>query len=160
MISTIEFVVIAILVIITGIAVWNLVIVLIYNSYMNSFIYSRGANSDKPKTISLSCESGGGICIYKATQVCTLPNSDNFETSLLDPISTDGKNYGNFNPDTTIDLTQDMSSKCNGKSSATYNFTGEWPSGMLCQDQYGNTGQTQLIATYYCVNSNSDCKSS
>jgi len=152
MISVIEFVVGILLIIIIGIAIWNLVIIWNYSSYMGSFIYARGANATDGETINLQCESGGNICIYRATQICTNPDSNNYESSNLDPIDTSESNYGNFNLDTTVDLTQTMSQMCNGKESVNFTFSGKWP------DTPCN-GNSQLIATYSCVNTPEECNS-
>ncbi len=153
MITTTEIVLMIILVIGLGISIWWFVVAEKYRRYLKTYSYARGANALNGQTVNLECEAGKEICIYRATQICTKPDSNNFESSSLDAIASgnDGSKvkYGDFNPQTTIDLTHDMANKSNGKekSSYTFNVHDNWtaPNGITCN------GASQLLATYACV---------
>jgi len=156
MITTFEIVFMVILAIGLGVAVWWFFIAEQYRRYLGDYSYSRGANAIDGTTTNLTCDSTKEICVYRATQICTNPDSNNFEDQSIDPIAagegsfpnmTPGTKYGQFNPATTTDLTSDMSSKCNGGSTASYDFTS------TC-----SVGTGQLIATYTCIPKGSTCQ--
>jgi len=164
MISTTEIVLLVMLVIGLGVAIWWFVVAEKFSIYLKNYSYARGANALNGQTVDLTCGDDKEICLYRATQICTRPDSKNFETSSLEPIASgdvkiDGARafYGDFNPDTTIDLTREMGSEVNGKQKTSYTFTAApgWkaPNGVACN------GNTQLIASYSCIPKGSRCQS-
>lgn len=155
MIGTTELTFIILLVIVLFIAIWWFAVAMNYKSHLNKSTYTRGANGNENQTIKMKCGSGKKICVYRATQICTNPDSSNFENSNLEPFSggTQNISYGDFDPGTTVDFTSKMSQECNGKSECDYRFTPDWTSkGTECN------GNSQLIATYNCVADESECK--
>jgi len=163
MISTIEIVLLVMLTIGLGVAIWWFVVAEQYKSHLRDYSYARGANALNGQTVNLKCDSDKEICVYRATQICTRPDSKNFETTSLEPIASgdekiDGARafYGDFNPATTIDLTQKMGHDCNGKEECQYHFEASpgWqaPNGVACN------GNTQLIATYSCIPKGTTCQ--
>jgi len=163
MITTTEIVLLVMLTIGLGVAIWWFVVAEKYKSYLRDYSYSRGANVLNGQTAQLTCGPDKEICVYRATQICTRPGNNNFETSSLEPIASgdekiDGARafYGDFNPATTHDLTQDMGAKCNGKEKCDYPFSAAsgWqaPNGVACN------GNTQLIATYACIPKGTKCQ--
>ncbi|MDB4769438.1 hypothetical protein OAG24_00585 [bacterium] len=156
MISTSQLTFIILLVIVLFVAVWWFAIAMNYKSYLNKSVYTRGANGEANDNINLKCGSGKKICVYRATQICSNPDSNNFEMSNLEPIANGAESnvtYGDFDPKTTVDFTSKMGNECNGKSECTFKFTPDWSSkGVECN------GKSQLIATYNCVANDSDCK--
>lgn len=154
--STFEVIGMFLLAILFGIAVWWFIVSWQYRSYLKHASYARGANAtEEGQTLNLSCDQGKEICVYRATQICSDPDSNNFENQQTDPISSglDGKNsYGDFNSDTTVDRTADMSRECNGKQTSSFKFAAKgWPNGMTCH------GKTQLISTYSCIPKGTTC---
>lgn len=161
MISTFEIVGMILLVIGMIIAIWWYIVAEKYNNYLKSYSYSRGAHAEDGQTVNLSCDSGKEICVFRATQICTVPDKNNFESSPMgDPIASgkDGTTpYGAFNPNTTVSRTQDMGNSCNGKTTASYVFNSiDFPSG----DSWNCPGGTQLISTYTCIPKGTTCQSS
>lgn len=163
MISTMEIVLLVMLTIGLGVAIWWFVVAEKYSSYLGGYSYSRGANVLNGQTAKLMCDSDKEICIHRATQICTLPNEKNFETSSLEPMASgvqkiDGARafYGDFNPQTTVDRTQDMAQACKGKEKCEYKF--EAPQGWTARNGVACNGNSQLIATYTCIPKGSECK--
>lgn len=140
-----------------GIAIWFYTISHNYQEKLNLFAYTRGAHAGYPgKKINMICEPGKKICIERATQICSTPDENNFEDEGTDSISSgvdgSGAYYGNFNPNTTVDLKKSMTQQCGGKESCEYTFyQSEFPGKMSCE------GNTQLIATYTCIPENKKC---
>lgn len=164
MITTIEIVLLVMLTIGLGVAIWWFVVAEKYKSYLRDYSYTRGANVINGQTAELSCGNDKEICVYRATQICTRPDANNFETSSLDPIATgdmkiDGARafYGDFNPQTTIDRTSHMASACNGKEKCKYPF--KVPQGWQAPNGVACNGNTQLIATYSCIPKKTKCNS-
>ena len=120
-----------------------------HRSRINNFARSRGINMTGGETKELKCENGRKICVYRAVQVCTSGLKQ--ENPTTDPMSdgTDGGVYGNFNPNTTTSLTDDLKNQCNGKETCQYYFAGDGS----C------TGISQMIGTYACLAPGSDCQS-
>lgn len=163
MISTTEIVLLVMLTIGLGVAIWWFVVAEKFKSYLRDYSYARGANALNGQTAQLTCGPDKEICVYRATQICTRPDSHNFETSSLEPIASgnakiDGDHafYGDFNPATTIDLTQHVGAQANGKEKASYAFNAApgWkaPNGVACN------GNTQLLATYACIPKGTKCQ--
>jgi len=124
-------------------SIWSLSVSLRYSNTLKNYAYTRGANTTEGKKVELKCENGKKINIDKAVQICTDPNSNNFENPDTDPIDKDGK----FNKDTTVDLKSELSSACNGLSNCEYTFKPKnYPNNMKCN------GTSQLISTYVCKN--------
>jgi len=116
------------LAIVLGIVVWWFVIAEKYRKYLGNYSYTRGSNATSSgQTLNLTCDQDKEICVYRAVQICTVPDSNNFESSTLEPIASGlGDNnaaYGDFDPDTTVDLTKDMGRECNGQERCQYKFT-------------------------------------
>lgn len=159
MITTFEVVGMILLFIGLAIAIWWFVVAENFRKYLKTYSYSRGVHATQAnQTLNLSCSEGKEICLYKATQICTNPDNNNFEDPTTDPIdsgtSANGM-YGQFNPQTTVDLTQDMGSVVNGQRTATFRFTPkEWPDNMA-----SCAGETQLIGTYTCIPTGTSCQS-
>lgn len=140
------------LMVLVGVAVYWFVVSYRYKRFLDCAIYTRGANVKDGGTVALTCDSEKVISIISATQICTLPNSSNFESSNLEPIA-NGTNapYGNFDPKTTVDLTSEMKAVVDGQQKINYTFSGAsgWSkAGLTCN------GNAQLIATYECVPKN------
>ena len=140
------------------VALWWFVIPLRYRLSLNKFTYARGANAWKANQhVNLSCGVGKEICVYKATQICTIPDSNNFESSHADPMSISSKKgiggYGDFDPTTTVDLTDSLGKQCNGKGECRYRFIPN--NSLACPAE-----NSQLISTYTCVPKNNECKRS
>ena len=150
--------------IIFSLAVWNLIIVVKYKNKLDGYSYTRGANKSTPGAVKLKCGNGKEICVYRATQICTNPTVNNFEKDETDPIDSgynNPNNYGKFNTQTTVNLKNDMSKKCDRKQECIYNFAGKWSGetdGQSLLTECG--GNTQLISTYTCIPKGSKCKSS
>ena len=175
--STGEIVLISALVILVGVCLWWLIIGYKYNQSITSFSFTRGANIDTGKvgtgttgkgTVNMDCGPDREICVWKATGICSgaISSEANVESLVTEPISGDVKTYGDFNPSTTLDLTQDMITKANGKQSYSYNFDGTkvmTPGGICPFQSYNqkqNYGQRpQLIATYTCIPTGTVCNS-
>jgi hypothetical protein len=148
--STIEIILILGLTILVGVGIWWLAVAGQYRGYLDNYVYARGAHATSGgQTVTLKCDSGKKIYIDKATQICTIPDHNNFESSHLEPISSglEGTTpYGAFNPGTTVDLTKVMGGECNGKTECTYTFKPElFPNQQTCP-----SSNTQLISTYVC----------
>jgi len=158
-VSTFEIVGMVLLAILLGVAIWWFVIAENYRKYLSTYSYARGANASKAgETLNLTCDDDKEICVYRATQICTDPDSNNYENPSTDPIasgtSSDDK-YGDFSSATTVDLTSDLSGACNGKETCAYKFSPKaWPSGMPSCG-----GDSQLISAYACVPKGSTCQS-
>lgn len=151
-----------------AIAIWWFVIAWRYRSYVNGFVYARGANvAGSAHKARLQCGSGKKICMNKATVVCSVPQPhastwtnpsfpSNFETAATDPIASglDGNaKYGEYNPKTTLNVVDKMKNECNGKGQCTFDFSNETlPNGIHC-----SADNTQLLSTYYCVDEGADC---
>lgn len=141
--STILIFLLLILLAILVYSIWSLGVSFRYRKTLKDYTFTRGANTTENKDVNLKCEMGKKIKIDKAVQICTDPDSNNFENPDTDPIDKDGK----FNKDTTVDLKDDMSDECNGLSSCDYNFKPKkFPGNMNCN------GTSQLISTYICEN--------
>jgi hypothetical protein len=151
--STFEIMLAILLTIGLGIAIWFYAVAHNYGNYINNTTYTRGANALKEGTeVQLTCDANKKISIHKATQICTAPDSNNFEGSNLEPFASgtssdvSNVNYGDFDPATTVDMKSDMEKECNDKQKCTYKFVGApFPGGVECN------GNKQLIATYDCV---------
>ncbi|MGV9199675.1 MAG: hypothetical protein ACOC4M_12750 [Promethearchaeia archaeon] len=138
-------------------AIWWLAVAGHYRLYLNDYKYTRGAHATSGgQTIKLTCDADKQICIDKAVQICSIPDSNNFESSPLEPISAglDGSSpYGSFNPKTTVDISSDMEKECNGKSTCSYTFKpSAFPVGS-CPSKH-----TQLIGSYTCIGKDETCK--
>ena len=157
-VSTFEIVSMILLAIGLGITIWWFIIAENYRKYLSTYAYARGANASKPgQTLNLTCDDDKEICVYRSTQICTDPDSNNFENKSIDPIAggkTGNDLYGDFNKSTTVDMTDSLGKECNGKQTCTYKFTPlQWPSGMTpCK------GNPQLISTYTCIAKGSICR--
>ncbi len=145
MVNTFEIASIVILLVIFGIAIWWFIVAKRFESYLDTTTVARGANLHGPGNVNLSCQDGKTITVATAVQVCTDPDSNNYENPSTDPISTGLKSYGQFNPDTTVNLLKSMGDKCNGKTDCTYSFSpSRYKNGVVCG------GESQLISVYYC----------
>lgn len=148
MIGTTELTFLILLVIVLAIVIWWFAVAMNYKSHLNKSTYTKGANGTANENIKMKCGSGKKIYVYKATQICTNPDSSNFENSNLEPFSggTQNTTYGDFDPNTTVDFTTKMGRECNGKNECTFKFVSDWSSkGTECN------GESQLIATYDCA---------
>lgn len=163
MISTIEIVLIVLLTIGLGVGIWWFVIAEKFKTYLANYSYTRGANVVNGQTAELECDNDKEICVYRATQICTRSDENNFETSSLEPIASGVKEidgarafYGDFNPATTVDITEEMGKSCDGNETCEYKFEVDkaWKAnkGVACD------GETQLISTYTCIPKGTECK--
>lgn len=120
-------------------------------STLSQNTYTRGANiKGSGGKVDLQCGIDHEICVYTATQICSSPDSNNFENASTDPISS-GLNgdasYSEWNPSTTIDMKDTLGKSVNGKQKVTYTFTpAAFPNGMTC-----GSDNIQLVSTYDCV---------
>jgi hypothetical protein len=125
-----------------------LVVIIVYmtthkkSAYLATQNYTRGANLSGPGDVWLTCDPGSMIQVENATMVCHDPSDKNFENPNTDPFLSTGA----FNPQTTVDLTDDMTSVCGGKVNCKYTLASSNDS-LTCSP----TGTTQLISTYTCV---------
>lgn len=149
MISLFELITLFVLLTILIIIGWLYYIEYKRGDKLTDWRYTRGANlieGTNNNQIQLLCDEDHVICVDKATQICSNPDTNNFESTNLDYSSTGISDYGNFNPFTTASLTQNMKQNCDGKSNCTYTFTPlAYPNGVTCN------GKNQLISTYTCV---------
>ena len=163
-VSTFEIVALILLGIAVAVALWWYIVAEKYSNYMDSTSYARGANaSSTDKTLNLSCGKGKKICVYRATQICTAPNPNNWETSTLEPIAgtnTADAQWGAFDPVTTVDLTGQMGAACNGSSDCQWKkgAPDPYPGGRACLDENGNPGTSQIISTYTCIPEGEECQ--
>ena len=138
------------------ISMWYFGVAEKYRRYLKRSAYGRGANALKSgDTLNLSCRPGEKICVYRATQICTDPDTKNYENPQTDPIASGlgSDSYGNYNSSTTVDMTKDLSDKCNGEQTCSYKFASKpYPNGMKCG------GKSQLLSNYTCISGN-NCQS-
>ena len=130
-----------------------------YYNDLQGRTYTRGANQSGPGDVKMKCGNGKEICVYKATQICTNPDGNNFENEHNDPISSGYDNpdsYGDFDPCTTVDLLKEISEKCNGQKECIYNFKGNTPFPFDGECK-GDNATVQLISTYTCIPKGSEC---
>lgn len=156
MLSTTEIAGVILLVLLLVVVIWWFAVADRYKRYLKNYSYVRGANAYKlGETLNLTCGKNKKICVSSATQICTHPNSQNFENVNTDPIdsgNSSNRYYGDFDPETTVSLLEDMKKVCDGHGKCEYKFTGKsFPNGMTCG------GNTQLISTYTCVPEDSNC---
>ena len=172
-ISTIEICIIVALTVGIAIASWWLAIVYKYNGVVTSFTYSRGANLDTGSvgkgntgigSVELTCDTSREICVWKADTICSGGSTFNGEIGV-EPISGNTATYGQFDPNTTVDITQKLALVANGQQSYTYKFDATQIKfgGKICPygdyNQAANVGaRPHLIATYSCVPKGSECK--
>lgn len=160
MIYTLDFVAGALLAIGLGIAVWWFVVAYKYKNHIDSYSFTRGANViGSQKKAQLSCDSGHNICVYRATMIYSDPQPGNFEAIPTDPIAsgTSGSSkYGDYDPTTTVSLTDKMGQECNGKSQCSYDFSKE----QFPKVGTYNPDKIQLISSYTCIPSGVACVSS
>ena len=150
-VSSLEVFTLIMLLVGVAVAAWIYVVKVKNINTLKQNVYTRGANiKGGGNSTKLTCGIDHTIKVYKAAQICSNPDSNNFEDPTTDPISggTDGTvGYGVWDPATTVDLTDTMGKSVNGKQTVTYTFTPEaFPNGMVCPSE-----STQLIATYDCV---------
>lgn len=173
MISAFEITGIILLFIGVALVVWWYIEAANYDTMLDDVPFAMGANMiynpDGENTVNMSCPDGKQICVYQATQICTNPDSHNFENPDTDPIVHDltGDNKGNwakFNKAKTVDLTADMNSACGtgaGKSvftgSCSYKFDPSkfqfGTNNITCE---GDNSAIHLIAAYTCQNPNNE----
>lgn len=158
MISTGEVFMLLFLLLLLGVGIWAFFIFKKQRDGLLDFRFTRGANAtiapgQNSVDVEFNCGPGKEICVYRATQICTGVSPDGFENSPLDPMS-NGKDsdaaYGDFNPNTTVDLTKKLAQAVNGQQSAVYKFVRDWSSKPQDCSVNGQPLNTQLIATYTC----------
>lgn len=166
MISTSEIVILVFFILILVISVWWFLVAYRYGRTLKIFSYTRGANVDlgdkTSKKIDLNCGEDREICVWRSTAICTGQSETNHEIAAIDPISAgsskDSKEYGAYNPSSTIDLSGEMASVLNGKPSGSYTFDSSklnWPSGFTCDTSKGV--RPQLVSTYTCIPKGQKC---
>ena len=159
-VSTSEVYIILILIILLAVAIWMYVVSLQRKKFLDTYKYARGSNAWQDNSVmNLSCGADREICIFRATQVCSGSDSNNFEVKATDPIASglDAPDfYGDFNSKTTVDLTSAMSKKCNNQETCSYTFKASdnpFPNGMVCNAP----ANSQLISSYTCIPTGSKC---
>ena len=161
--STASVTFLIILAVVLVVTIWWFVVAEKYKRYLDNYEYARGANASKAgDTLNLTCDQDKEICVYRAVQVCSQPDSNNFENSATDPIAggikSDGKvstSYGDYNPNTTVNATPLLVKECNGQEKCAYKFTPvQFPGTMTCPAEH-----TQLISTYSCIPKGAVCQS-
>lgn len=159
-----EVVLIAALIMILAVSIWWFAVGFRYRMTLDNTSYPRGANAFDGDTVNLTCDGGNVICMFRATQICTVPDANNFETSNLEPISNGSGNvkYGDFDPSTTVDLTQEIGYICNGKTSCSYTVNADWSklndAGTSLRCNGSSPSNSQVIATYSCIPSGTECQ--
>ena len=124
--------------------------------------YARGMNASEGKSVTLKCDDSDEICVYRATQICSAPDQNNFEQAYGDPFSdgvTSEKPYGEFS-EFAVDLTEDISKLANGKNSYEFVYTPkDFPNipGGKCINKSGAPGVSQLIGVYKCLPPGGKC---
>ena len=161
MASSTEIFFIIILAIGVAVSVWYFIVAKNHRSYLDTTSYVRGASvKGEGTTINMKCDGGKKICVYRARQICSAPDSNNFENQSTDPISPGDTNtfYGDFNPKTTVDYISKLSGQCNGKETCSVEFD---PLEFPMSDPNGIcTGENvHLISTYTCVADGASCTS-
>lgn len=142
-------------------AIWLYVVALQRKKFYDEYSYTRGANAwTDNSTVKLACDNDKEICVFRATQICTGNEYPyNYEIRESDPIASGADSsvtvgYGDFNPATTRDLTEELGEACNGQNTCSYLFqTSEtpFPNGMQCR------GNAQLLSTYTCIPKSATC---
>lgn len=131
-------------------------------SIVTSKEYARGMNASEGRDVILKCDGSDEICVYRATQICTSPDQNNFEQAYGDPFSdgvTSSKEYGEFS-EFSVDLTEDISNLANGLNSYEFTFTAKtFPNipGGKCINKSGDPGIPQLIGVYKCLPPGGKC---
>jgi len=145
------------------VAVWFFVIAERYRMYLGKTSYARGANAKKAgETLNMTCDQDKEICVYRATQICSQPDKNNFESSSTDPIAGGIKSdgpisaaYGDYNPNTTVDMTDALLKACNGDQKCAYKFNpAKFPGTMTCPAE-----NTQMLSVYSCIPKGEACQS-
>lgn len=156
MLSTLEIVIIVCLSVMVIVSLWWFIIADRYREHLDgNLTITRGANTiySHGKTVNFQCPVGKVIKVTSAHQICSNPDSNNFESTTLDPIAVgqgDGE-YGSFNPKTTVDLKTSIGKVVNGKRTASWNFVPQnWPGSTEIPTKYCD-GNIQLVCTYDCV---------
>ena len=178
MIGTSEILTIAILIILIIVAIFWAITVYKRRKSLENFSYQQGANLDTglvgngitgAGTVNFQCALNEEICLWRATAICSGIGPTGNEEASVTPFS-NGVNsptpYGDFNVNSTIDLTSAISSVVNGESITSYDFDNSkltWPAGLgQCISTYDQTSgqgiRPQLIATYACIPRGSTCK--
>ena len=110
--------------------------------------------------------SSCGCCIYEFKELAESNNEGGIEP-ISDGLGAGNTSYGDFDPKNTNDLTAEMSKAANGQQSVPYTFDGTKMTfgGQSCPYMNYNsvTGagpRPQLIATYTCIPSGTQCVSS
>lgn len=150
-VSAVEVTFIIILIVILSLVIWWYVDKIRKINGLKGNTYTRGANIvGSGNKAEMKCGVDHKISVYKAVQICSNPDVHNYEDPSTDPIASgvDGvTGYGEWDPTTTVDLTDTMGKSVNGKQNVTYTFTAtSFPSDMSCP-----ADSTQLIATYDCI---------
>lgn len=173
-ISTGEIMILAVLIAVIALAMWWFGVAYNYRTTIQNNSYARGANLDTGAvspftgkgTINMVCGDNREICVWSATSICTGAESVISNTeSGPEPISGNPVNYGEFDPNTTVDLTSSFI-KANGSQTFSINFDGAQLKygGKTCPLTYnpkdGTGTRPQVIATYACVPPGSTCTSS
>lgn len=113
----------------------------LHSTNLRMFPNTRGANkiisSSTPTNMTLKCPMNKVIQINQMTEVCSVPDQNNFESANVDPYNQNGS----FSSSTT-DVTAEFSQNMNCKTSSTYSYQ---PKNTTC------SGSLQLIGTYTCV---------
>lgn len=123
------------------VAIWYLVVSWRYKSYLSGYTYARASHVSGPgSTVNMKCDSGGKITVNRVMQICSDPDSSNYENDVTDPMG-NGSNF--YNPETTVDLTKKYEQLYNGTKSQSFTFQPEtFPKGC--------SGTPQLIVNYTC----------
>lgn len=166
--STFEIVIIIFLLVGLTIAVGYYFIAYKYKTTLDKISFARGINkiasSSGATTLNFTCPAGKEICVTKINQICSDPTKSSSgiytENSTTEPISgglhSAQGTFGNFDPETTTNLTSSISASVNGKQSATFTFT---PASKTTSGaKFACSGSTQVIGVYSCVPTGSKCK--
>ena len=137
------------LLILTGLAIWSFAVADLYGSYAKTTSVTRGLTGEAGDTVVLSCPGGRVISVDSATQTCTNPDSNGFENSTTDAMTS--TTQGSFDPNTTVDLTSEIGGEANGETNYSYSFN---PLNPYTPQSGGSSvscgGTIQLIGTYTC----------
>lgn len=160
MVEQSEFILIGILSILLGIALYYLFGYVNYSRKINKLKLAFGMNAPLNvgnNSIQLKCPGNMKIKANLAKLVCTNMNSSGFETSGCDFVSngynSDGSpstdKYADFNIKNTVDVADQVTTQCAGKNSCTFTIDTTASSNNMCGGSKCN-GNLQMIGTYYC----------
>jgi hypothetical protein len=127
------------LVFLVGVAIWALIVGMIFWYRNRDFVYARGATGTSGDQTTLTCPVGTVIKVGTTHLQCADLNSTG-KQPLCDPFL----NTGLVDPTTTQDITSQIEQVCTGQN--TCSFTVPPPTNGVC----GGCQNFQMVGTYTC----------